>query len=174
MTHTALVDGVRLTLRAGGWVWKYDDSSFHRGQFQGFAGGSKAVDAIVLLDETLWLIELKDFRRSRRSKPSTVFFEVAAKVKATLAGLAVARVRANDSEDRRRAKAAMSCRSIRVVLQLAQPVKPSRLFPKVVDPGDASIKLRRELRAVDAHPVCLIGDIDSTRLPWTTTYENAS
>lgn len=97
MSQIADVDGQRLTMPAGWWVWKYDDSSFHRNQFQGFAGGSKAMDAVAFAgDGTLWLIEVKDYRRHRRTKLGSVFAEVAAKVRATLAGLAAARVRANE------------------------------------------------------------------------------
>jgi len=167
---TVDVDGVLLTVPNGWWIWKYDDSAFHRNQFQNFAGGSKAVDAVALGNGVLWLIEIKDYRRQRRSKPSTVFAEVAAKVKATLAGLAVARVKANDQTERARAAQAMSCGEIRVAMQVAQPVRPSRLFPQVIDPQDAGIQLRRELRAVDAHPECVVGNINHPRLPWTTVY----
>jgi len=76
MSQAATVDGLRLDMPGGWWVWKYDDSAFHRNQFQNFAGGSKAVDAVALaVDDTLWLIEIKDYRRHRRSKPASVFVE---------------------------------------------------------------------------------------------------
>jgi hypothetical protein len=167
MSQAAMIDGVRLEMPGGWWVWKYDDSAFHRNQFQNFAGGSKAVDAVALAaDETLWLIEIKDYRRHRRSKPASVFDEVAAKVRATLAGLATARTRANDQDERNMAAAAMRCRHIRVALQLAQPVKPSRLFPQVVDPVDAEMQLRRAVKAIDPHALCATGAIDDHRLPW--------
>lgn len=169
MSHIADIDGMRLTMPEGWWVWKYDDSSFHRNQFQSFAGGSKAVDAVALtVDGTLWLIELKDYRRQRRSKPSSVFAEVAAKAQATLAGLATARVRANDQEEKNLAHKAMGCRKIRVALQMAQPLTRSRLFPQAVDPADAQIQLRRVLRAVDPHALCATGTIGNDRLPWST------
>lgn len=168
MSLIADVDGQRLTVPADWWVWKYDDSSFHRNQFQGFAGGSKAMDAVALAgDGTLWLIELKDYRRHRRTKPGSVFAEVTAKVRATLAGLAAARVRANDQHERLQAQQAMSCSQIRVALQLAQNTRPSRLFPQVVDPQDAQLVLKRELRAVDPHAVCVVGSLNDRRLPWT-------
>ena len=170
MTAVVDVDGVRLTVPSGWWIWKYDESAFHRKQFQSFAGGSKAMDAVALGGGVLWLVEIKDYRRSRRSKPSTVFAEVAAKVKATLAGLAAARVRANNPAERAFAEQALVCQDIRIALQLAQPTSPSRLFPYVVDPVDARIQLRREVRAVDAHPECIVGDINSPRLPWTTHF----
>lgn len=169
MSRTADVDGMRLTMPEDWWVWKYDDSAFHRNQFQSFAGGSKAMDAVALaIDGTLWLIELKDYRRQGRSKPSSVFAEVAAKTRATLAGLATARVRANDQAEQKLAYKAMKCRQIRVALQLAQPVKPSRLFPQVIDPADAQTKLRSALKAVDPHALCTAGAIGDGRLPWST------
>ena len=167
MSTTAEVDGLLLTMPAGWWVWKYDDSAFHRNQFQNLAGGSTAVDAVALAaDGTLWLIEMKDYRRHRRSKPASVFAEVAGKVRATLAGLATARTRANDQDEQARADQAMKCQCIRVALQLAQPVKPSRLFPQVVDPVDAEMRLRREVRAIDPRALCATGAIDDHRLPW--------
>lgn len=169
MSRTADVDGLQLTMPEGWWVWKYDDSSFHRNQFQSFAGGSKAMDAVAVSDEgTLWLIEVKDYRRHRRTKPSSVFAEVAEKTRATLAGLAVARVRANDQQECSLARQAMACGQIRVALQLAQAARPSRLFPQVVDPLDAQQQLKREVRAVDPHPVCVAGSPRDSRLPWTT------
>jgi len=93
MSQSVDVDGMTLTMPAGWWVWKYDDSAFHRNQFQSFAGGSKAVDAVAMATgDVLWLIELKDYRHHPRTKPSSVFAEVALKVRATLAGLAIARL----------------------------------------------------------------------------------
>ncbi len=170
MSMTAEVDGLLLTMPAGWWVWKYDDSAFHRNQFQSFAGGSKAMDAVALTtDGTLWLIELKDYRRNRRTKPGSVFREVALKVRATLAGLATARTRANDPAERDMARQAMQCQRIRVALQLAQPDMSSRLFPQVVNPLDAQTQLRREVRAVDPHALCQAGAVGGPMLPWSTT-----
>jgi len=170
MSQTIDVDGMTLTMPAGWWVWKYDDSAFHRNQFQSFAGGSKAVDAVAMATgDVLWLIELKDYRHHPRTKPSSVFAEVALKVRVTLAGLAIARLRANDLSDKSHAQQAMACAQMRVVLQVAQPVKPSRLFPQVLDPMDAQIGLKRAVRAVDSHPMCIYGNATQRRCPWTTS-----
>ncbi|MBU0673023.1 MAG: hypothetical protein KJ950_00085 [Proteobacteria bacterium] len=169
MSLVADVDGLRLTMPEGWWVWKYDDSAFYRKQFQNLAGGSKAMDAVALADDgTLWLIEIKDYRRHRRTKPSSVFAEVASKVRATLAGLATARVRANDQDEKTKARQAMTCRQIRVAMQLVQSVKPSKLFPQVVEPHDAQIKLRQAVKAVDPHPLCAIKVMNDASLPWQT------
>lgn len=169
MTTEAVIDGFRLTVPAGWWVWKYDDSSFHRNQFQSFAGGSNAVDAVVLSDQgELWLVEVKDYRRHRRTKPESVFAETASKVRSTLAGLAAARTSANDASELALARQAMACGRIRVALQLVQAANPSRLFPRLVDPADADLQLRRSARPVDPHPICAADGIDDPRLPWRT------
>ena len=169
MSDTVDIDGQRLTVPQGWWVWRYDDSSFHRNQFQSLAGGSKAMDAVAWSDKgILWLIELKDYRRHRRVKPSSVFAEVASKARTTLAGLATAQVRANDPSEKSRAQQTMRCTDIRVALQIAQPVKPSRLFPQVVNPQDAQLLLRKQVRAIDPHPICHVGASGPHGLPWTT------
>ncbi len=169
MNRVAEVDGLRLTMPEGWWVWKYDDSAFHRNQFQNFAGGSKAMDAVAMAnDGILWLIEIKDYRRKRRSKPSSVFAEVADKTRSTLAGLATARVRANDQTEIDLARQAMMCRKIRVVLQLVQSINPSKLFPQVVEPQDAQIKLRQKVKAIDPRAMCAVKRMNDGNLPWQT------
>lgn len=170
MTRTAEVDGMQLTMPQGWWVWDYDKSAFHS-SFQNLAGGSKAMDAVAWEPGgTLWLIELKDYRQHRRTKPSSVYAEVAGKVRATLAALAVARVRAEVPVEKTRAYQAMTCTRIRVVLQLAQATHPHRLFKQAVEPSDADLQLRRAVKQVDASPVCATGSLGAHNqvLPWTT------
>ena len=171
MSRSADVDGMLLTFPAGWWVWKYDDSDFYQKQFQNFAGGVKAMDAIALDPaKTLWLIELKDYRQNKRRKPSSVFDEVAGKVRDTLAGLAVARVSATAPQERSWAQQALGCGKIRVALQLAQSGRPHRLFRQVVDPADAELQLRKAVKQVDAKPVCSVGSLGqhNNKLPWST------
>jgi hypothetical protein len=169
MSLSADVDGIRFTFPRGWLLLKYDDSSFHRNQFQPFAGGSKALDIVALApDRTLWLIEVKNYRGQRRSKAGSVFAEVALKVRATLAGLAAARVRANNVTEKVFANEAMQCAGMGVVLHLDQAASPSRLFPQIIDPKSASQQLRRETRCIDQHPVCYGQGVSSRRMPWTT------
>lgn len=168
MSGSLIIDGKQFSFPEGWQVLKYDDSSFHRNQFQSFAGGSKALDAVALApDRTLWLIEVKDYSRSRRSKAGTVFSEVAAKVRSTLAGLAVARVHANDRSERELAHRAMNASSLRVVLHLDQPAQASRLFKQVIDPKTARTQLRREVKAVDPHAECYGRGFELKLMPWT-------
>ena len=168
MSRELEVDGLRFLFPAGWNALKYDDSVFHRNQFQSFAGGSKALDAVAISpDSVLWLIEVKDYRHNPRSKVSSVFSEVAAKVKSTLAGLATARVRANDKAENDFAKQAMSTKGLRVVLHLDQPQHNSRLFKQVVDPRTATRYLRDKVRAVDPHAICCGCGVTAAKLPWT-------
>ncbi|MCA8917197.1 hypothetical protein [Aromatoleum bremense] len=161
------IDGQRFHFPDDWQVLKYDDSAFHRNQFQSFAGGAKAVDAVALSPTgECWLIEVKDYRRNRRSKPGSVFAETAGKVRATLAGMATARVRANDSQERVFCDRALHGDSLRVALHLNQPAHASRLFPQVVDPRTALTQFRRELRAVDPHAICCGKGVARPALPW--------
>lgn len=167
MTQSLDVDGKRFMFPTDWQALKYDDSAFHRHQFQNFAGGSKAMDVVALSpDRELWLIEVKDYARQRRGKRESLFDEVAAKVRATLAGLAVARVRANDLNEREMADKAMRALKIRVVLHLDQPKHPSCLFPQIVDPCSATLKLRQQLRGVDPHAFCYGTGLAHPAVPW--------
>ena len=87
--------------------WKYDDSSFYRNQFQSFAGGAKGVDFLCHTKDTVWLIEVKDYRAHERQKSQDLSEEVAEKVRDTLAGLAALRVNGNEPDERKRAAAAL-------------------------------------------------------------------
>ena len=131
---------------------KYDDWAFYRNQFQNVAGGSKAVDILFVTAHEAWLIEVKDYRLHPRTKTIDLAAEVAMKARDTLAGLAAASVNANDAQERKLAQRALSKRRWRVALHLEQPTHSSKLRPKPVDPTSVGDKLRRELRAIDAHP----------------------
>ena len=131
---------------------KYDDWSFYRNQFNSAFGGTKAIDLIHVDDDQTWLIEIKDYRLSRRTKPIDIGDEIAFKVRDTLAGLAAAKCSASDIDEKNAAKKALKKNSIRVVLHLEQPLKHSRLFPKAIDPSKVLLKLKQRMKAVDAHP----------------------
>lgn len=134
-------------------VAKLDDWNFYRSHFQKVCTGTKAVDILAMEpgDACAWYIEIKGYRRHVRSKTSQVADEVACKVRDSLALLAAARVHANDDIEKAQAHRALRCRSIRVVLHLEQPVKPSRLFPRNIDLANTQQRLRQVVKAVDPH-----------------------
>ncbi len=131
---------------------KYDAWVFYS-KFNSVFGGVKAVDIVhVDSEKTAWLIEIKDYRTNRRTKPSELCDEIALKVRDTLLGLAVARFQA---------------RRLRVVLHLEQPQKPNKLFPQVVNPADIKQQLKRLLKAVDAHPSIVDQHTLKPNMLWT-------
>jgi hypothetical protein len=134
---------------------KFDEMPFYRNHFQSFAGGSPAVDVVAFDRESneVWLIEGKDYRAHRRIKASEWFDEMAEKIRGTLVCLLAARANAADAITKPFATSALRKPIIRCVLHLEQPSKPSKLFPQVFDPKTAKDKLRKALRAVDAHPI---------------------
>ena len=156
LNGTVNIDGTRFSFPDGWRVLKYDDCSLHRNQFQPFAGGSKALDAVALApDRTMWLIEVKDYSDSRRSKAGTVFSEVAAKVRATLAELAVARVRATDDDERDFAHEALTllCR------QVGQRIRSEVLKDSRAEYGQHTVA------TLSLSPFSVIGQVAKLRFP---------
>ena len=142
-------------------VVKYDDDTFHIKHFQGFAGGSKAVDLVAFGNGELWLIECTDYRKPGSTKPSDLFLEVACKVRATLAGLVAAKSTSHSSDGTQTKSIAEAALKhpyrLRIALHLEQPTKPSKLFPQAVDPKTAQDKLSQLLRPVD--PRAVVGNM---------------
>ena len=146
---------------------KYDDWSFYRNQFQSVAGGSKAVDVLCLAHGVAWLVEVKDYRKHPRTKPIDLWEEVARKARDTLSGLAAASANADDADEQAFARRALKMRGWRVALHLEQPNAASRLRPRAVDPASVKSKLRRGLKAIDAHPAVVDRQTPHPGIPWT-------
>lgn len=146
------VDGLTFDFPTGWRASKYDEWSFYRNQFARMRGAIKAVDLIADDGATAWFIEVKDYRTHARTKPTELGLEVHQKVFDTLAALLPASANANDADERAFARGALRLRKLRVVLHVEQPVKHSKLFPRPIDPANLKQKLRRLLKAIDAHP----------------------
>jgi hypothetical protein len=147
---------------------KYDDWSFYRNQLTNAFGKAKAVDLIFIDEDDAWLIEVKDYRHNKRTKPSDLAVEIAEKIRDTLAGLAVAQKNSSEAEERAFARDCMK-KKFRVVLHLEQPATGSRLFPRIAEPDDLSKKLKQLLKAVDAHPVVVDQKTIKNRLGWSVS-----
>lgn len=131
---------------------KYDEWTFYIKHFQTICGSAKAVDIVAVAPNgCLWLIEIKDYRAGPRQKAIELVEEIALKVRDSLAGLAAARLRANNADEAEAANQASQCNDIKVVLHLEQPAKPSRLHP-AEDVSKLLQKLKQLLRAIDFHP----------------------
>lgn len=148
---------------------QYDNWSFYRNQFQSICGSAKAVDMICIVNDTTWLIEIKDYRQHRRTKLIDLGDEIAHKVRDTLAGLVAAKFNANDLEEKAFAKNALGSQMIKVVLHLEQSQKHSRLFPRSIDPVSVKQKLKKQLKAIDAHPSIVNQYNLTANMDWTVT-----
>lgn len=167
---TVLIEGrLRFNFGASCLAEKYDDWSFFRNQFQSTCGGAKAVDMVCLSSRVCWLIEIKDYREHQRTKPQDLGDEIAAKVRDTLAGLFAAKIRANEPTESDFSKKAIQSKAIKVVLHLEQPEKHSKLRPRAIDPAAIKQSLKRQLRAIDAHPNIVNQQTLSPNMDWTVT-----
>ena len=146
---------------------QYDDWSFYRNQFNLAFGGTKAADLLVIDDSTTWLVEIKDYRQHRRTKPIDLGDEVAFKVRDTLAGLAAAQCNANDAQEKQFARRALKAKKWRVVLHLEQPQKNSRLFPRAINPVAVLQKMKQKLKPIDAHPLVVDQHTPRPEIIWT-------
>lgn len=159
----------RLTFRFpdGIQATKYDDWSFYRNQFNGAFGGTKATDLIAIDGSTTWLVEIKDYRQHKRTKPIELGDEVAIKMRDTLAGLTAAQCNANEASEKQFARSALKAKKLRVVLHLEQPQKHSRLFPRAIDPVAVLQKMKQTLKAIDAHPKVVDQNNLTPDMSWT-------
>jgi hypothetical protein len=143
------IDGLTFTFPDGWQAGKYDEWSFYRNQFVKQGDGIKAVDAVVMGPENqAFLIEVKDYRHPDTEKPSQLPDAIANKVLCTLAALLPAKLKANVPAEQQLAAAILGCASLRVIAHIEQP----RRHRPAVDLADIKQKLRKLLRAVDAHP----------------------
>ena len=165
-----LVEAALAHAFADGWcASKYDGWPFYREHLESAFGGAKGVDIVAWEPTgTLWLIEVKDLRRHRRTKPLELEAEVAFKVRDSLAGLLAAATWHAEHANQLDARAHVRARKLRVVLHLEQPALHSKLFPRAYDPAKVQQRLKQLVKAVDAHPT-VVDVATSARLPWTVT-----
>lgn len=160
-----LVDGLKFDFPNGWQASKYDEWSYYRNQFVKQFNGIKAVDVIALAPRHLViLIEVKDYRHPDTEKPSELAQAVANKVMYTLASMLPCSLLANDPTEKALAALVLQCKELRVVLHMEQP----RAHRPVVDPADILQKLKKLLRAVDAHPK-VVSMQNNPLLPWTVS-----
>ena len=140
-----------------GWeVEKYDEWVFYRKQFLSVPK-TRGVDFLAIDPEenTLWLIELKDYRIGAKYLKETPLWDVVAfKVRDTLAEI-MAASHADAYASHAFAKKAVHAKKLRVVLHLEQNVH------RAFDRADVQQKLKSRVKAIDAHP--LVVELDEPR-----------
>lgn len=149
---------------------KYDEWSFYRNRFskvKALTDGIKAVDIVTCNGTQAWLIEVKDYRVHQRTIAIDLADEVAKKIYDTLSGLVAAKFHADDSDEQSLASAILQSQTLRIVLHLEQPLKPSKLFPRAIDPSKVLQKLRQNIKAIDPHPSVLEKATTTGSLPWS-------
>jgi hypothetical protein len=172
-------------------VGKLDDWGFYRNQFAKLGSGLrtpcaqcdaelrcqvcgtrkalgiKAVDILARApNDTLWLLEVKDYRTSSRTKVIDLADEVAMKVRDSLAALFAAAMTANEEKEKSFARTVVQSMRIRIGLHLEQPKKHSKLFPRAIDLADVQLRMKQLLKSVDPHPAVFEIDVCPPQL-WT-------
>jgi hypothetical protein len=165
--QTIAADGFLFAFPDSWKATQYDEWSFYKNQFITMNDGIKAVD-LAAFDEqkTLWLIEVKDFRRHSRQKDLSLHEEVWKKVYDTLAGLFAAKCNAVN-EEQTFAQATATARKIRVVLHMEQPEPPSKLYQKSLIFADVSQQLRGKIRPIDPRPLVVSKTSMPSHLQWS-------
>ncbi|HFC92462.1 MAG TPA: hypothetical protein ENJ51_06585 [Leucothrix mucor] len=130
-------------------VCKYDNSQFHKKQFQKSFTGAKGVDFIVLDKETTWLIEVKDhqsyYHLDKNDVPDDICNTVAYKIRDTLAGLVVAKNNSTKAYERKFAAKALANNKIRLVFHLEKPLIHSKMDHRATsDQPNIQIQLRKQ------------------------------
>ena len=164
-----VVDGLTFTFPNGWKVSKYDNWSFYRNRFSRFLTAIKAVDLLAISpNRTVFFIEVKDYRFYRRLKTIKLADEIVKKVVDSLAAMLPSKINGDDPAETAFSADVLNATGLCVVLHLEQPAKNSKLFPRAIDPADIQMKLRQQLKPIDAHPKV----VEMTRmatLPWTVT-----
>lgn len=154
--QTLDVDGLKFTFPDTWQVSKFDDWAFYR-RFQKAQPGLKAVDVIAVApNQTLWLIEAKDYTRPGTPQPVDLANILIAKVLSTLSAILPAAIHGGGvppAQDL--ARKATGATKIRVIAHVELPAHSSRLFPIANYETNLQQKLGQRLRAVDPHPLVL-------------------
>ena len=155
---------MRFCFPSGWQVEQYDaQGSFYRQKFVSVAD-SKAVDIVAInpKGKELWLIEVKDFRAFPTKDTQDIIGVIISKVRDTLAGILTATFNGEPFY-----KTAIEQERVRVVFHLEQPVKPSKLYPQLIDWDNGTRKLKQRIRVIDPH--AKLCNMKRNNNPWTVT-----
>ncbi len=150
-------------------VSKYDEWDFYHDRFKKIANGIKAIDLIAVdADMTVWLIEVKDYRKFPRTKPSEIHQEIALKVIYTLSAMLPGKLNCKSEAEKEMCDLVCSCKKLKIILHLEQPPTTSKLMPKPIEPANVKQKLKQALNSIDMEPHVVSMD-NMGKLVWSVT-----
>lgn len=166
---TINVDGLVFSFQTNMSAQKYDEWKHYRDVWNR-EGRQKAIDVVAVNKSTVWLIEVKDFRKIRGEPNHIAGLAqlVAEKVRDSLGGLHDAAKNATISDEKQLAIKATKATTKRVVLHLEPHSGTfSKLFPPNLAPSVLQ-KLKQLVREIDVRPLVLnIQTTKSAKVPWT-------
>lgn len=163
------VDGLQFDFPATWFAGKFDQWAYYQ-RFAQAQQGLKAVDVIAVSpDQTLWLIEAKDYRRPRTGPPDGLCDKLVAKLLSTLAAILPAAIHGGGVPvEQNLAHLARGVRRIRVVAHIEVPQHRSKLFNVKTDVTNLQQALRGRVHAIDPHPLVLnSASIGAAAVAWT-------
>jgi len=162
---SCIVDTLTFEFEDSWTVSKYDDWSFYRNRFSRIKNGISAVDIVAVSPgRGAWLIEAKDYRKSRQVKSDELINALVEKVLDTLAAMIPAKINGDVDRETFVATKVSSATALRIVFHIEQQANESRIRPRMVIPN-LQEKLRQKLKWIDPH--LLVVEMDNMRgLPW--------
>lgn len=153
-----------------GWhADQLDEWRFYKNHYLKLSTGIKCVDFLAIDPERqVWLVEVKDYRRDRRTTSSDLLDSIVDKVLGSL-GLLMAACLQTDhirQDQRKLARLVARQRRLRVVLHLEQPRHRSRLHPEPMNPASLRQALRRRLQVTGVVHEVRVVSRERGYVPW--------
>ncbi|SEH08687.1 cysteine--tRNA ligase [Candidatus Venteria ishoeyi] len=156
-------------------VTQYDQWAFYRDKkgFNGIIDGVTGLDIIAINQEnTVWLIEIKDFRKRKGyltpEVPSDLPNKLAKKVICTLAALLPAKLNAEKDIEKTFSLTALNAASLRIALHLELPDETEQEKRQFAGRHSQILQvLRNKLRSIDINPS--VFNMESKGMPWSVT-----
>lgn len=142
-------------------ICKYDESWFYKKHFMNMQH-TQAVDIICITHDTVWLIEVKNYRGDKPASTECVVAHLIQQVRDTLAGLAVAQTDANsDVASRDFAMKALRKRQWKVAFHIEDlSVWTHELVAGI------KTKLKKRIKPIDQNVIVMDTQSRSGRVPW--------
>lgn len=167
---TVTEGSLTFTFPAGWEADKPDDWNYYRQNYIKIAEKIKCIDILAIPpdeDENIWLIEVKDYRISRKVGPTELAEAIISKVQNSLGLFSATSWQKSYPSEMRFCKKAHKKKIMHVVLHMEQPRHQSRLFMQPINPASMRDLLRQKLKWITAS--VLVVDKTKHNTHWTVT-----